>query len=60
MGEQEPMEPFFFALGRELDGVFFVSHWEVREGVFRFKGRLLVAPERALKVLSERYAPYKY
>lgn len=60
MGEQEPMEPFFFTLGRELDGVFFIQDWEVRDGVFRFKGRLLVDPERALKVLSERYAPYGY
>ncbi|MBI3989680.1 MAG: site-2 protease family protein [candidate division NC10 bacterium] len=57
---EEPIEGLLFALGRELDGIFAISDWEVHNGTFRFRGRLMVDPEWAIRVLSRRYAPYGY
>lgn len=58
--EQEPIDGLLFALGRELDGVFAISDWEVQNGAFHFRGRLMVDPEQAIRVLSRRYAPYGF
>lgn len=60
MNNQEPMDGLLLALGEALDGVFLVQEWELRDGAIRFRGRLMMDPNRALKVLSERYTPYGY
>lgn len=55
-----PAEPWPFVLGRELVGVFAVDEWQTLDGVVRFRGRLLVEPEVAMSLLSQRMAPYGY
>ncbi len=54
------MEPWPFALGRELAGVFAINDWQVLDGVVRFRGRLLVSPDEAMSLLSPRIQPYGY
>ena len=55
-----PAEPWPFVLGRELVGVFAVKDWQTLDGVVRFRGRLLVEPEVAMSLLSQRMAPFGY
>jgi membrane-associated protease RseP (regulator of RpoE activity) len=55
-------EPWPFVLGRELAGVFAIQEWSALggNGMVRFRGRLLVEPETAMAILSERIEPYGY
>jgi membrane-associated protease RseP (regulator of RpoE activity) len=55
-----PLEEWQFLLARELAEVFLTEGWEARDGAVRFRGRLLVDPERAFAVLSERLRPLGY
>ncbi|HSB73987.1 MAG TPA: site-2 protease family protein [Candidatus Methylomirabilis sp.] len=55
-----PAEPWPVILGRELVGVFAIDEWQALDGVVRFRGRLLVEPEVAMSLLSQRVAPYGY
>ncbi len=49
-----PLEEWQFLLARELAGVFHAEAWEARDGTVRFRGQLLVDPERAFATLSDR------
>ena len=55
-----PAEPWPFVLGREFVGVFAIEEWKALDGMVRFRGRLLVEPEVAMSLLSQRMAPYGY
>ncbi len=55
-----PLEEWQFLLARQLHGVFDPQAWEARDGALRFQGRLLVEPERAFTILSERLRPLGY
>ncbi len=52
--------PWAFFLGRKLDGVLAIEDWRVLNGTVRFRGRLLVAPEVAMAVLTPRLTPCGY
>ncbi|MBS1116310.1 MAG: conserved rane protein of unknown function, partial [candidate division NC10 bacterium] len=47
-------EPWAVALGRELADVFDVEGWQVFDGTIRFRGHLLVDPESAMYLLTQR------
>jgi len=53
-------EPWPFVLGRELVGVFAIENWQIVDGIVRFHGRLLIEPEAAMTILSQRVEPYGY
>src|SRR5574341_155937 len=53
-------EPWPIVLGRELDGIFAIEDWQAFDGMVRFRGRLLVAPEAAMSLLAPRIEPYGY
>lgn len=53
-------EPWAVILGRELDEVFAVDEWRVLNGAVRFRGRLLVEPERAMQLLTQRVEPFGF
>lgn len=56
-----PADPRPFLLGQELAGVFAIeSASNSMRGVIRFRGRLLMEPESAMPLLSERLWPYGY
>src|SRR5574341_24079 len=55
-----PAEPWPFVLGREFVGVFAIEEWQALDGMVRFRGRLLVEPEVAMTLLSQRMAPFGY
>ena len=55
-----PLEEWQFLLARQLHGVFDPEAWEARDGMLRFRGRLLVDPEQAFTVLSDRLRPLGY
>lgn len=55
-----PAEPWPFVLGRELVGVFAIEDWQAQDGMVRFRGRLLVEPDAAMSLLSQRMAPFGY
>src|SRR5574342_1180247 len=59
-GGPVPADPWPFVLGRELVGVFAVDDWQAQDGMVCFRGRLLVEPEVAMSLLSQRMAPYGY
>ncbi len=43
-----------------MTGVFAIEEWQALDGVVRFRGRLLMAPDEAMSVLSPRVQPYGY
>jgi membrane-associated protease RseP (regulator of RpoE activity) len=51
------VEPWVAALGRELADVFAVEGWQVLDGTVRFRGELLVEPELAMHLVSQRVEP---
>ena len=51
------MEPWAAALGRELADVFAVEGWQVLDGTVRFRGHLLVDPELAMHLVTQRVEP---
>ncbi len=51
------IEPWVFIVGRELADVFAVDDWQVLNGSVRFRGRLLVDPEAAMRLLTPRLQP---
>ena len=55
-----PLEEWHFLLARELHGVFDAEAWDARDGILRFRGRLLVDPEEAFATLSGRVGPLGY
>jgi membrane-associated protease RseP (regulator of RpoE activity) len=55
-----PTGPWPFVLGREMVGVFSVEDWRSLDGMVRFRGHLLVEPEVAMAVLTQRLEPYGY
>jgi len=55
-----PIEEWQFLLARQLAGVFHAEEWAARDGLLRFRGRLLVAPDEAFAILSERLRPQGY
>ncbi len=58
--KEEPINGLLWTLGRELDGVFAIAEWEVQNGALHFRGRLMMDPEQAIRILSRRYAPYGF
>jgi Zn-dependent protease len=55
-----PLEEWQFLLARELAGIFDAEAWEARDGAVRFRGRLLLEPDRAFAILSDRLRPLGY
>lgn len=55
-----PIEEWQFLLARQLAGVFHAEEWVARDGLLRFRGRLLVDPDEAFAILSERLRPLGY
>lgn len=56
-----PADPQPFLLGQELAGIFAIeSASNSMRGVIRFRGRLLMEPDRAMSLLTERLWPYGY
>jgi membrane-associated protease RseP (regulator of RpoE activity) len=56
-----PADPRPFLLGQELNGIFAIeSASNSMQGAIRFRGRLLVEPEDAVRLLTERLWPYGY
>ena len=56
-----PADPRPFLMGQELAGIFAIeSASNGMGGVIRFRGRLLMEPEAAMRLLSERLWPYGY
>lgn len=55
-----PLEEWQFLLARDLAGIFDAEAWEARDGAVRFRGRLLVEPDRAFAILSDRLRPLGY
>ena len=51
------VEPWAAALGRELADVFAVEGWQVLDGTVRFRGHLLVDPELAMHLITQRVEP---
>jgi membrane-associated protease RseP (regulator of RpoE activity) len=47
-------EPWAVVLGRELADVFAVEGWQVFDGTIRFRGHLLMDPESAMSLLTQR------
>lgn len=54
------VEPWGVVLGRELADVFAVEGWQVLNGTVRFRGNLLVDPEMAMRLLTQRVEPYGF
>jgi Zn-dependent protease len=55
-----PIEEWQFELARQLAGVFHAEEWAARNGILRFRGRLLMDPDTAFAILSERLQPHGY
>jgi len=56
-----PADPRPFLMGQELVGIFAIdSASNGMRGAIRFRGRLLMEPETAMTLLSERLWPYGY
>ena len=51
------VEPWAVVLGRELVDVFAVEGWQVLDGTVRFRGHLLVDPELAMHLVTQRVEP---
>lgn len=51
------VEPWAAALGRELADVFAVEGWQILDGTVRFRGHLLVDPELAMHLVTQRVEP---
>jgi membrane-associated protease RseP (regulator of RpoE activity) len=54
------VEPWAFVLGRELADIFAVEGWQVLNGTVRFRGNLLVDPELAMRLLTQRVEPFGF
>jgi membrane-associated protease RseP (regulator of RpoE activity) len=52
--------PSPFVLGREMVGLFSIEDCQSVDGMVRFHGHLLVEPEVAMAVLTQRLEPYGY
>ncbi len=56
-----PADPRPFLMGQELVGIFAIeSASNSMRGVIRFRGRLLMEPDAAMSLLTERLWPYGY
>ena len=56
-----PADPRPFLMGQELAGIFAIdSASNSMRGEIRFRGRLLMEPEAAMTLLSDRLWPYGY
>lgn len=55
-----PIEEWHYLLARQLSGIFHAEEWEARNGIVRFRGRLLVDPDQAFTTLSDRLRPQGY
>ncbi len=51
------VEPWAAVLGRELADVFSVEGWQVFDGTVRFRGQLLVEPDLAMHLVTQRVEP---
>ena len=60
-GSQTPLDStLLLALEREMAGIFAITEWQVSDGTIRFKGKLMVDPNMALALLTDRFAPHGY
>lgn len=57
---QKPVDDTIAALEREIASIFAIAEWQLFDGIIRFKGKLLVDPDTALAVLTDRLAPLGY
>ncbi len=55
-----PEEDALFFLEREMAGVFAITESRLLDGTVRFKGTLLVDPDKAAAELTERLVPHGY
>jgi hypothetical protein len=59
-GTGYPIEPWAGVLSRELGGVFAVESWHVMDSTVRFRGRLLIDSELAMRLVTQRVEPFGF